>query len=76
MKIIKKKNEEVIPFGDLYEGTVFATSDRPETFYMKTEFVANEDEEFNCVNLEDGALEYFSSDDEVIPVNATLNILD
>lgn len=76
MKIIKKREPNAIPFEDLYEGMVFTTPDKRETFYMKTNYLSDEDGEWDCVNLDDGSMDYLSGDDEVIPVKAELNILD
>lgn len=76
MKIIKKREPNAVPFEDLYEGMVFTTPDKRETFYMKTSYLSDEDGEWDCVNLDDGSMDYLSGDDEVIPVKAELHILD
>ena len=55
---------------------VFTTPNKRETFYMKTSYLSDEDGEWDCVNLDDGSMDYLSGDDEVIPVKAELNILD
>lgn len=76
MKIITKKNPNAVPFEDLYEGMVFTFPENNEGFYMKTAFVGDEGDEFNCVNLDDGTFDCVSDDDRVIPVKAELHILD
>lgn len=76
MKIIKKREPNAVPFEDLYEGMVFTTPDNRETFYMKTRYHSNENEAWNCVNLDEGSMDYLSEDYEVIPIKAELNILD
>lgn len=43
---------------------------------MKTRYLSNENEAWNCVNLDKGSMDYLSEDYEVIPIKAELNILD
>ena len=75
MQIINKRNVNAVPFEDLYTGCVFTTTDKRETFYMKTECVADEEGEINCVELSDGSLDFISDDKEVIPIKAELHII-
>lgn len=75
MKIINKRNVNVVPFEDLYTGSVFVLPDRRETFYMKTEGISDEGNEINCVELSNGSLYFISDDGEVIPIKAELHII-
>lgn len=75
MNIIKKREPNAVPFEDLYEGIVFTTPDKRETFYMKTERIFDGDNEINCVELSDGSLYSISDDEEVIPIKTELHII-
>lgn len=75
MNIINKRNVNAVPFEDLYNGCVFTTTDKRETFYMKTECIAEDENEINCVELFDGSLDFIPDDEEVIPIKAELHII-
>lgn len=75
MTIINKRNVNVVPFEDLYTGCVFVLPDKRETFYMKTEEVADGENEINCVELSDGSLDFMPENEEVIHIKAELHII-
>ena len=76
MNIIKKREPNAVPFEDLYEGIVFTTPNKRETFYMKTEGISDGENDINCVELSNGSLDFISDDEEVIPIKAELHILN
>lgn len=73
MKIEFEKQRQVINFGTLDAGTVFK---RPsyDTVYMKTEYIDNNIDHINSVDLATGELDYFYDDTKVYTVDATLYI--
>lgn len=75
MQIINKRNENTVPFEDLYTGCVFRIPDRRETFYMKTECIMDGQGEMNCVELSEGSLDFISDNEKVIPIKAELHII-
>ena len=75
MNIIKKREPNAVPFEDLYEGIVFTTPDKRETFYMKTERISDGENDINCVELSNGSFDFIPDDEEVIPIKAELHII-
>ena len=73
MKIEFEKQRQVVNFCTLDAGTVFK---RPcyDTIYMKTEYINNDGDEINLINLSTGELNCFNDDTKVYAVDATLYI--
>ena len=70
-------NNKLVPFEEIAEGTVFRVS-AENFYYIKTASVVDEytgEEEWNCLRLDDYALDCFSPRYEVYPIyNAELII--
>lgn len=70
-------NNKLAPFGEISEGTVFKDP-TTEDYYIKTASVINEDtgeDEWNCLHLDNYALDCFGLKDMVLPIyNAELII--
>ena len=70
-------NNELVPFKDIAEGIVFKDP-TVEDYYIKTASVVDDDtgeEEWNCLRLDNYALDCFNLGDKVYPVdNAELII--
>ena len=73
MKIEFEKSKKIIHFADLKVGTIFRDPSY-DTVYMKTEYIYNDGDEINSIDLATGNLGGFSDDAKVYPVNATLYI--
>ena len=73
MKIEFEKQRQVIRFAALEVGTVFRDPS-DDTVYMKTEYIDNDSEEINSIDLSTGKLNYFSDYTEVCPLDATLYV--
>ena len=73
MKIEFEKPRQVIRFAALDVGTVFKGL-YDDTVYMKTEYIDNDGDEINSIDLATGNLGGFSDDAKVYPVNATLYV--
>lgn len=73
MKIEFEKQRQVVNFCTLDAGTVFK---RPcyDTIYMKTEYINNDGDEINLINLSTGELNCFNDDTKVYTVDATLYV--
>ena len=73
MKIEFEKQKQVINFGTLDVGTVFK---RPsyDTIYMKTEYIDDDGDEINSIDLTTGNLGGFSDDAKVYAVDVTLYV--
>ena len=73
MKIEFEKSRQVVNFCTLDAGTVFK---RPcyDTIYMKTEYINNDGDEINLINLSTGELNCFNDDTKVYAVDATLYV--
>lgn len=73
MKIEFEKQRQVVNFCTLDAGTVFK---RPcyDTIYMKTEYINNDGDEINLINLSTGELNCFNDDTKVYAVDATLYV--
>lgn len=73
MKIEFEKQRQVINFATLDVGVVFK---RPsyDTIYMKTEYIDNNIDHINSIDLATGELDYFYDDTKVYTVDATLYI--
>lgn len=73
MKIEFEKQRQVINFSTLDAGTVFK---RPsyDTVYMKTEYIDNNIDHINSVDLATGELDYFYDDTKVYVVDATVYV--
>lgn len=70
-------NKKLVPFKDIAEGVVFKEP-TVEDYYIKTASVVDDDtgeEEWNCLRLDNYALDCFNPGDKVYPVdNAELII--
>lgn len=73
MKIEFEKSKKIIRFADLDVGTIFRDPSY-DTIYMKTEYINNNGDETNSIDLATGILGGFSDDAIVYPVDATLYI--
>ena len=73
MKIEFEKSKQIIHFADLDVGTVFRDPS-DDMIYMKTEYIDNDGDEINSIDLATGNLGGFSDDAKVYPVNATLYV--
>lgn len=73
MKIEFEKPRQVIRFAALDIGTVFKCPSY-DTIYMKTEYIDNNGDETNSIDLATGILGGFSDDTKVYAVDATLYI--
>ena len=73
MKIEFEKQRQVINFGTLDVGTAFLDPS-DDRIYMKTEYIDDDGDEINSIDLTTGNLGGFSDDAKVYPVNATLYI--
>ena len=73
MKIEFEKPKQVIHFAALDVGTVFRDPS-DDMIYMKTEYIDNDGDEINSIDLATGNLGGFSDDAKVYAMNATLYI--
>lgn len=73
MKIEYEKPRQVIYFAALDVGTVFRDPS-DDIIYMKTEYINNDGDEINSIDLATGNLGDFSDDAIVYPINATLYV--
>ena len=73
MKIEFEKQRQIIRFAALDVGTVFRDPS-DDMIYMKTEYINNDGDEINSIDLATGNLGGFSDDAKVYPVNATLYV--
>lgn len=73
MKIEYEKPRQVIHFAALDVGTVFRDPS-DDMIYMKTEYIDNDSDETNSIDLATGILGGFSDDAKVYPVDATLYV--
>lgn len=73
MKIEFEKSKKIIHFADLDVGTIFRDPS-DDMIYMKTEYIDNDGDEINSIDLATGNLGGFSDDAKVYPVNATLYV--
>ena len=73
MKIEFEKQRQIIHFAALEVGTLFRDPS-DDTVYMKTEYINNDGDEINSIDLATGNLGGFSEDTKVYPVNATLYV--
>ena len=73
MKIEFEKSKKIIHFADLDIGTIFRDPSY-DTVYMKTEYIYNDGDEINSIDLATGNLGGFSDDAKVYPVNVTLYV--
>lgn len=73
MKIEYEKPRQVIYFAALEVGTVFRDPS-DDTIYMKTEYIDNDGDEINSIDLTTGNLECLHNDAKVYPVDATLYV--
>lgn len=73
MKIEFKKPKQIVHFSDLDIGTVFCDPS-DDMIYMKTEYIDNNGDETNSIDLATGNLGGFSDDAKVYAVDATLYI--
>lgn len=73
MKIEYEKPRQVIHFAALDVGTVFRDPS-DDAIYMKTEYIDNDGDEINSINLATGELDCLHDDAKVYPVDATLYI--
>ena len=73
MKIEFEKSKKIIHFADLEVGTVFRDPS-DGMIYMKTEYIDNDGDEINSIDLATGNLGGFSDDAKIDPVEATLYV--
>lgn len=73
MKIEFEKPKQIVHFADLEIGTVFRDPS-DDMIYMKTEYIDNNGDETNSIDLATGILGGFSDDTKVYAVDATLYI--
>lgn len=73
MKIEYEKPRQVIYFATLEVGTVFRDPS-DDIIYMKTEYIDNDGDEINSIDLATGNLECLHNDAKVYPVDATLYV--
>ena len=73
MKIEFEKQRQIICFAALEVGTVFCDPS-DDMIYMKTEYIDNDGDEINSIDLATGNLSGFSDDAKFYPVNATLYV--
>lgn len=73
MKIEYEKPRQVIYFAALDVGTVFRDPS-DDIIYMKTEYIDNDGDEINSIDLATGNLECLHNDAKVYLVDATLYV--
>ena len=73
MKIEYEKPRQIIHFAALDVGTIFCDPSY-DTIYMKTEYIDNDGDEINSIDLATGNLGGFSDDAIVYAVDATLYV--
>lgn len=73
MKIEFEKPKQIVHFSDLDIGTVFRDPS-DDMIYMKTEYIDNNGDETNSIDLATGILGGFSDDAKVYAVDATLYV--
>ena len=73
MKIEFEKPRQVIHFAALEVGAVFRDPS-DDRIYLKTEYINNNGDEINSIDLTTGNLGGFSDDAKVYPVKATLYV--
>lgn len=73
MKIEFEKSKKIIHFADLDVGTVFKYPSY-DTIYMKTEYIDNNGDEINSIDLSTGELDRSADDAKVYAVDATLYV--
>ena len=73
MKIEFEKPKHAVHFADLEIGTVFRDPS-DDRIYMKTEYIDDDGDEINSIDLTTGNLGGFSDDAKVYPVEATLYV--
>ena len=73
MKIEFEKPKQAVHFVYLEIGTVFCDPSY-DTVYMKTEYINNDGDEINSIDLATGEFNYFSDYTEVCPLDAILYI--
>ena len=73
MKIEFEKPKQSIRFAALDVGTVFRDPS-DDRIYMKTEYIDDNGDEINSIDLTTGNLGGFSDDAKVYPVEATLYV--
>lgn len=73
MKIEFEKSKKIIHFADLDVGTIFRDPS-DDRIYMKTEYIDDDGDEINSIDLTTGNLGGFSDGAKVYPVEATLYV--
>ena len=73
MKIEYENSRQVIHFAALEVGTVFRDPS-DDMIYMKTEYINNDGDEINSIDLSTGELNCFNDDTKVYAVDATLYV--
>ena len=78
MKIQQKVGTREVSFSSLVGGDTFrAVESDPETIWMKTEYIENNEEDgFNAVDLSNGAMGLFIDFEDVIPVTINASVED
>ena len=72
---IRKKLNETVYFGELFNGECFSLSGDPDDIYMKMTCIIDvEGKEWNAVRLYDGDVSVFNECQEVIPISGAFEI--
>ena len=64
-------NNKLVPFGEIAEGTVFKDPATENSYYIKTVLEVDVDtgaDEWNCLRLDNYALDCFGLKDMVLPI--------
>ena len=73
MKIEFEKSRQVIHFATLDVGTIFRDPS-DDRIYMKTEYIDDDGDEINSIDLSTGELDCFNDNAKVYAVDATLYV--
>ena len=73
MKIEFEKQRQIIHFAALEVGTVFRDPS-DDRIYMKTEYIDDDGDEINSIDLSTGELDCFNDNAKVYAVDATLYV--
>lgn len=72
---VRRKFNETIYFGELFNGECFFLSGDPDDIYMKTTCIVDvEGKEWNAVRLYNGDASAFNEKQKVIPIDGTFEI--
>lgn len=73
MKIEFEKPKQSLHFAALDVGTVFRDP-KDDSINMKTQYLDNDGDVYNCIDLSTGEYNCFSDETKVYPVEATLYV--